>query len=79
MVGDRLIMLPGEPGFNEILATPPPDPTNQQTFICRAGSDVLEAVDQSDALEYLIGGEYQERLEQIESDILYLPETYELT
>lgn len=68
-----LLLLPGQPGFSQILATPLPIPG--QNFICRAGSDVLEPVAAGSEAEreYFLSGEYDARLEEIESDILYLP------
>ncbi|MEM9815542.1 MAG: hypothetical protein AAF827_03880 [Cyanobacteria bacterium P01_D01_bin.6] len=83
------LLLPGQPGFNQILATPPPDPRQGVAYVQRVDSPVMEAVELSELDEYMLGGEYGERLEQIEiedaqateipinqglkSSVLYLP------
>lgn len=84
---DRLILLPGEPGFSEILSTPPPEPTHHR-YVVRAGQGghgLMESVSGEELTEYLEGGEYTERMDEIEgesdipinsdchSDILLLP------
>lgn len=65
--GDRLLLLPGEPGFAEILATPPPDPGKDYAYVVMPGSGgVLLRVDPDRELdEYMLGGAYQERLAEI--------------
>lgn len=74
LIGDRLIMTPEDPGFHEILGSShPPDPEKGKNFIFRSGSMVAEAVEESELEEYLEGGEYDERMDEIESDILFLP------
>jgi len=67
MTESRLILLPGEPGFAEILATPPPDPGKDYAYVVMPGSGgLLARVDPGRELdEYLLGGAYQERLEEI--------------
>lgn len=82
---DSLLLLPGQPGFNEILATPPPDPTKSKNFVVRKGGWVAESVDEQALQDYFDSGEYDERLDEIEqqntveinqelrSNILYLP------
>ena len=75
---DSLLLLPGEPGFNEILALPPPSNNRNASYVVRSNGLLIEAVDESELEEYFDSGEYDERLEQIdieeaESDILYLP------
>ena len=79
---ESLLLLPGQPGFYEILATPPPDPSRRVNFIARVGgSGILEAVEERDLDEYLEGGEYDERLEEIGEDetvsesLLLLPDS----
>jgi len=71
-----MLILPSHPDFYRILATPPPDPDRSKCFVARAGSLVLEAVDDKELDEYLEGGEYDQVLqEQGEShDFLYLPD-----
>lgn len=81
-----LLLLPGDPGFNEILATPPPDPGRQYAYVVRAGQQAAEYVSAEDLQDYLEGGEYDQRLSEIDaqaqeveinqdltSDVLYLP------
>lgn len=70
-------MLPGDPGFNEILATPPPswrqvasNLSGEFAFIVRANTGLLEPVSYDDLDEYIEGGEYDERLEVIDDDDL---------
>lgn len=75
---DSLLLLPGEPGFNEILALPPPSNNRNVSYVVRSGGTLIESVDDAELEEYFDSGEYDERLEQIdieeaESDILYLP------
>lgn len=60
------IILPGDDAYYQTLATIPPDFQRGQTLICREGSDLLEAVGDSNFREYLYGGEYEEKLSQIE-------------
>lgn len=81
------LLLPGQPGFNQILATPPPDPRRGVNYVVRTDSSLMEAVGDDDLEDYLQGGEYDERLDQIEqensaeipineglrSSVLYLP------
>jgi hypothetical protein len=73
-----LLLLPHESGFQEILATPPPSP-NRTDFVVRAGGLLIEAVDQKELNEYLKGGEYEERMQEIDDDsLLWLPEDLEV-
>jgi hypothetical protein len=61
------LLLPGQPGFNEILATPPPDPGREFNYIVRPGSSgVAEIASEAELTEYLNSGEYDERLAEIE-------------
>jgi len=75
----KLILLPGDPGFKEILATPPPTAGADVAFVVRPGGNGLIEGVSLDALDdYLQSGEYDERLEEIEaeeapSSLLYLP------
>ncbi len=61
-----MIILPGDEAYYQTLATIPPDFQKGQTLICREGSELLEAVQDKTLREYLYGGEYEERLAQIE-------------
>lgn len=85
-----MLILPGNPLFLPTLATPPPEKGRPgYAYVCRAGSDVLELVEERDLDEYLEGGEHDERLSEIggdidytddelNSDILYLPNSFQL-
>jgi len=56
---DRLIMLPCDEGFHEILnGSLPVDFDGSQCVVQRAGSGVLETVSFNEAIEYALGGEY---------------------
>ncbi|MEH2198638.1 hypothetical protein [Nostoc sp.] len=75
----RLIILPGDPEFDWTLQTSIPPHWRQVAqqdpggfaFCARAGSGVLEPMTDEDLEEYLYGGEYDERLEQIgEADLV---------
>lgn len=68
----NLLLLPGDPGFEEILLTPGPDwqqIANQDgdTYAYVVGQDRLaRPVTSWELEEYLEGGEYDERLMQID-------------
>lgn len=70
-----MILLPGDPGFDETLSALPfgwrsvaAAAGGEFAFICRAGSaGLMEAVPWSEAEEYIEGGEWDERLEEIEA------------
>lgn len=84
-----VLLLPGQRGFSAYLNIPPPDPRRGVNYVVRSGGGLTEAVDGEELTEYLNGGEYDERLSQIEaedaveeeivthqglvSDVLYLP------
>jgi hypothetical protein len=73
-----LLLLPHEKGFQEILATPPPSPQNSN-FVVRKGGLMMESVDSNQLSEYLQGGEYEERMEEIDDDgLLWLPDALEI-
>lgn len=71
---NELIILPGDPEFYLTLQTSIPPNWRQVAhqdpdgfaFCARAGSGVLESMTDKDLEEYLYGGEYEERLEQID-------------
>lgn len=70
-----MILRPGDPGFYETLAAPPPgwrsqvSSANNATFIVRAdGSGLLELVNNSQFTEYVEGGEYEQRLLEFDDD-----------
>lgn len=66
-----MLILPGDPDFDSTLALPPPnwrrfaESTPDFAFVARAGSGLLEPVSMADLDEYLEGGEYDDRLEEI--------------
>ena len=61
MIFDRLIMLPSDEGFNEILSgSLPSDFDGSQCVVQRSNSGVLETVSYQEAIEYALGGEYDE-------------------
>ena len=58
MISDRLIMLPCDEGFYDILnGSLPTDFDGSQCVVARAGSGVLETVSFDEAIEYALGGE----------------------
>lgn len=74
-----VLILPGTPLFEQTLSlVPPPDwlavshhEGAQCAFVMRADSGLMEAVSISDLDDYLLGGEYDSRLEitGIDSDV----------
>ncbi len=73
-----ILLLPHEKGFQEILATPPPSPKDVN-WVVRAGGILMEAVSQKELDEYLQGGEYDERLKEIDPDgLIWTPEDFEI-
>lgn len=72
------LILPGNPEFYRILATPPPEPDKTKNFVVRSDSLILEAAGEKELDDYLEGGEYDLRMadiDDIESEILYLPDS----
>ena len=74
----RSLILPGDPEFDLTLASPPPGwrqaIANQDNyaFVARSGSGLLEPVSMRDLEDYLEGGEYDQRLDEIGDDDLCL-------
>ncbi|MFM7885447.1 MAG: hypothetical protein ACKPCM_01855 [Pseudanabaena sp.] len=69
MIEHRIIMLPCDEGFYEILnGSLPVDFDGSQCVVARAGSGVLETVSFNDAIEYALGGEYDLAEEEFEED-----------
>ncbi len=61
MIRDRLIMLPCDEGFYDILnGSLPVDFDGSQCVVARSGSRLLETVSFDEAIEYALGGEYDE-------------------
>jgi hypothetical protein len=61
MIATRLILLPSDPEFHQILnGTLPLDFDGSQCVVQRSGSGLLETVSFEDAIEYAYGGEYDE-------------------
>ncbi len=65
-----ILILPGSLEFDLTLATPPPDwrsvadRANTYAFVADSSSGLLRTVDGVGCREYLLGGEYEERLAQ---------------
>jgi hypothetical protein len=67
MMIDRLIMLPSDEGFHEILnGSLPADFDGSQCVVQRSDSGLLETVSFLDAIEYALGGEYDEVEDDVE-------------
>lgn len=71
----NILLLPGDPGFTEILTTPPPNwretaarDGDTVAFICEPGSGIFRPATHQDWEEYFYGGEYDERLAEIADD-----------
>ena len=67
------IILPGDPLFEETLLSPRPDwqqvaarDTNTYAFVAEPGSGLMRPVTEQELDEYLYGGEYDERLSEID-------------
>lgn len=73
-----MLIYPGDPEFDYYLgATLPPDwqqsplvESGSHAFVARSGSGLLEPVTQQELDDYMYGGEYEERLEQLGDDEL---------
>lgn len=66
---DRLIMVPSDLGFHEILnGSLPLDFNGSQCVVQRAGSGMLETVTFDEAIEYAFGGEFDELEDEDEID-----------
>jgi hypothetical protein len=69
MIELRLIMLPCDEGFHEILnGSLPVDFDGSQCVVQRAGSGLLETVSFEAAIEYAYGGEFDELEDEDELD-----------
>lgn len=69
MIERRLIMLPCDEGFYEILnGSLPVDFDGSQCVVQRAGSGLLETVSFEAAIEYAYGGEFDELEDEDELD-----------
>ncbi len=63
------LILPGDPAFSWTLGTALPPTQNQDAvFIQRPGSLLLEPVTGRDLDEYLLSGEYDDRMAEIETE-----------
>jgi hypothetical protein len=73
---DSPLILPGDPEFNFTLSTAlPPDWIaaaerigQQCVFVCEPGSGLMRPASNEELTEYLYGGEYDERLEELQSE-----------
>lgn len=64
-----LLLLPGDPGFYETLSRPPElNRDDRQLFVVKPGSLLMEPVNDSEMIEYLYSGEYDERLSEIDGN-----------
>lgn len=64
-----LILTPDDPGFEEWLGIPPPiesERRGETVYVAEIGSGLLRAASWQETDEYLWGGEYAERLIEIE-------------
>lgn len=67
MTRDRLIMVPSDEGFYDILnGSLPVDFDGSQCVVQRSGSGILETVAFNEAIEYALGGELDEIEEEEE-------------
>jgi len=66
-----MLYLPGCPEFDFTLATALPPGSQDCVFIASAGSGILRAVSSNspEYWDYLEGGEYDQRLEEIGEDV----------
>jgi hypothetical protein len=62
------LIYPGHPDFQAWLALPPPAPRKNVCYIHRPGAAVAEAIDVEVLDDYLLSGEYDERLDEIEGN-----------
>lgn len=77
-----MLLLPGDPGFDETLSVLPfgwmsvaQATGGEFAFVCRAGSGgLMEAVPWDEVEEYVEGGEWDERLEEIEATEIEEPD-----
>lgn len=67
------LLYPGDPDFDYYLATLPPNwkqnlhqNQGQCAFVAEPGSGILRPANPSELADYLEGGEYEERLEEID-------------
>lgn len=69
MITDRLIMVPSDEGFFDILnGSLPLDFDGSQCVVQRSGSGLLETVRFNEAIEYAFGGEFDELEDEDEID-----------
>lgn len=66
------LILPGDPLFNLTLAVPRPDwkavaarDGDTYAFVAELGSGIMRPVTQTDLIDYLEGGEYDERMTEL--------------
>jgi hypothetical protein len=68
MLQSEILYLPGDLEFDETLGRqlPPTISGQEWVYVARANSGILEAVSPETATEYLYGGEYDERIKEID-------------
>lgn len=69
-----LLIYPGDPEFDAVLLTPPPNwrefayhNSGEVVFVAEPGSGLLRPANSQELTEYLYGGEYQERSQQLDA------------
>lgn len=60
------LIYPGHPDFHVWLAVPPPDPGQNVCYVHRPGAAVAEAINVEVLDDYLLSGEYEARLDEID-------------
>ena len=75
-MADSLLMLPGDPGFDELLMTPRPDwgevaakDGDNYAFVFDPGSLLPRPVTMAELEEYMEGGAYDEQMIEIELEL----------
>lgn len=73
-----MLILPGHPLFDITLATPPPDWQIKQeksnegiNFVKDVETGIFRSVNQQELMEYLLGGEYEEVMNENEWELAY--------
>lgn len=64
----RQLILPGDPEFYMTLGTVTPPAPVDSVFIVRSGSLILEPATPEEVDEYLAGGEYEQRMEEMDDE-----------
>lgn len=69
-----LLVYPGDPEFEAVLATPPPNwqefayrNSGEVVFVAQPESGLLRPANSQELTEYLYGGEYEERSQELDA------------